>query len=245
MDKYNRTEISLGLKPNISSIYKYGASEVGTVFEPVWDKGGAYHWMTIPTKLQIVSGSASDTNGGAGAWKVKIYGLDENWLETSEEVILNGITPVETINTYIRCFRAYVIEAGNSIGLYGALSIYETGSPLNVVAQVDVGKNQTHMAIYTTPANKVSLICNADANVGQGKEATVEFMAKNNENGQGADLVKATRYLYQNSFLRVYASPRKIAPKTDIWMRAKTTTGTVSIAASFEIGLFNKSYYKL
>jgi len=239
MGKYNKIDIALGLKPNISTVYKYGAGKVGTSFSPIWDNGGAYNWITTATKLQVVSSDTDDVNGGAGAWTIKIYGLDENWNEISETIELDGTSAVETANTYIRCYRAIIMSGGTRIGLAGDITIYETGSPSKIVASVLEEKNQTHMAIYTIPANKTALIANADANAGKGKEAEVELLIKENIIGDEVDLVKATRYIYQNSFSRVYNSPRKLKEKTDIWVRGKSALGPVNLSASFEICLFD------
>lgn len=237
--RYGSTEIALGIKPDIDNIYKYGEnSSVGTVEVPIWDKATQYYWMQAPTKLQVVSTSVDDNTGGTGAFKIRVFGLDQNWMAYSEDVTLNGTTPVETQGTFIRCFRAYVLEADSRQGLAGNINIYTTGSPNNVVAFIQTAQNQTHMAIYTVGVGCKFLLDNADANVGQGKDATVKIVVKENITGNEAELVKATRFLYQNSFSRVYKTPRFLEPKTDIFMTGISQVSSVKVSASFEGRLF-------
>lgn len=240
LGKYDSTEIALGLIPGIDNLYKYGgSSSITTDMFPVWDKGGAYYWLPAASKLQVVSDNVLDKLGSGGAISVELFGLDANKDEISEVVTLDGTTPVETIKLFFRCFRVIINTGDTRVGLLGDLSVYETGVAANVVAMVKAGKNQTHMAIYTVPNGKCALIDNADANCGAGKEAEVELVIFDNLTINAVELVKATRYIYQNSFLRVYKTPRKVPAGTDIWMRAKADTGTIKVSASFEIRLFN------
>jgi hypothetical protein len=247
MGKYNSTEIALGIKDGIGNIYKYGENSLITTTEaPIWDKGGAYYWHPFTTpavKLQVVSTDAGDVNLGAGAWAVEIWGLGENYEYQKETVILNGLTPVETQKVYRRTFRGIIQGGGSRSGLIGNLDIYETGVPANVVAHIKAGDNQTHMTIFTVPAGYFMLIDNADANVGRGFDAKIKLKTHANETGNEVDLVKATRHLYQNSFTRVYKTPRFVDEKVDIWMSAKSGTGTVVGSASFEGRIFDKTKF--
>jgi len=63
-------------------------------------------------QLKIKSTTANDTNGGTGAWTVKIYGLDSNYAEISETVTMNGTTAVTTVNSYIAVNYMKVVTVG-------------------------------------------------------------------------------------------------------------------------------------
>lgn len=243
----DETGIALSMKNGIGNIYKYGEnSAIQTDQYPIWDKGGPYYWHPFgapAVKLQVVSTAAGDIDQNVGAWSVLIFGLGENWEYQAETVLLNGTTPVETQKVYRRTFRAIVTAGGTVAGAIGDLSIYETGAPLNQVAYIKAGDNQTHMVIYTVPAGYAMLIDNADANVGRGFDATIRLKTRNNVSGNEVDLVKATRHLYQNSFTRVYRTPRFVDEKTDIWMSGQASTGDVIGSASFEGRLFDKNKF--
>lgn len=245
--KYDKIEIALGMKSGIGNLYKYGSNAIlGTTERVVWDQGGAYYWHPFAeaaVKLQVVSDDADDVDQGSGAWSVQIWGLGENWEFQKETVLLNGLTAVETTKVYRRTFRAIVTAGGSRTGAEGNISIYETGQPTRIVSYIKAGVNQTHMVIYTVPAGYGFLINNADANVGKGFDAVFKLKTHNNITGNEVDLVKATRYLYQNSFTRVYKTGRFVDEKTDIFMTGVASVASVVSSASFEGILFDKSKF--
>ncbi len=87
-------DIALGVYDTITSVYKFGRNEdVGSTKEPIWDGDTVYYWLPTASKVQIVSDDVDDTELGTGVRKLIIYGLDSNWEETSEVIIMDGTTP--------------------------------------------------------------------------------------------------------------------------------------------------------
>ena len=90
---------------------------------------------------------------------ITIQGLDENFEEKSQTVALTGQTRITLDGLWSRVFRAFNSDASE---LTGDVYIYTNGANTNgvpdtdshVKAIIDVGFNQTRMAIYTVPANK-------------------------------------------------------------------------------------------
>lgn len=68
--------------------------------EDIWTKGGVYVAPTAARVHAIVSNSANDTAAGTGARTVKIQGIDSNFNLVTENVTLNGTTPVNTSGSY-------------------------------------------------------------------------------------------------------------------------------------------------
>ncbi len=188
---------------------------------------------TTETSATASWGAATVTRG-AGAWKMIIYGLDANWNEQQETVILNGTTVVQTVNTFIRCFRAKVTEAADINGLDGSVNIYKTGSASDIVAQVKTGVNQTHMVIYTVPLRKKLAVQQYDCNAGEGKDAIIKLNIRENITGNECLLTKETRYVFENSVEVLYKYPLIFPAKTDIWMTAVSSAATTPVSATFE-----------
>lgn len=234
-------QIARGKVGGESAIYKFGRSkDVDTVESYIWDGGNGYYWLPSAQLLDIVSDSVLDVNAGANAWKVKIQGLDASWQEQEEEITLNGTTIITSSKTFRRVFRAWVSEGGSvESGNAGNISIYESGTPANKVAQISAGEAQTLMAIYTVPACCEALLTAAITNVGQGKAAVVKLKTRDNNIPNQVFRNKASRDVYENSFSIEYVVPRRISEKTDIVMTATSVTGTISCSASFELTLFN------
>jgi hypothetical protein len=120
-----------------------------------------YQFPTGASILDIESTSPADTDGDGGAWSILVQGLDANFEEIEETVLLDGTNVVNTTNAYIRVNRVVVLQAGGLGGNDGIIQlIYGTGSgvPGAIAAVIDESQNQTLQAIYTVPANKTAVV---------------------------------------------------------------------------------------
>jgi len=99
--------------PDISYINKFGLSGTLTagVEEDVWSQGGTYTRMTSAETMDIVSTSANDAPSGTGIDSIFIRGLDGDYEPINETITLNGVTSVETTNSYLFIYR---MEARNN-----------------------------------------------------------------------------------------------------------------------------------
>src|SRR4030042_325677 len=116
-------------------------------------------------KLQVSSSSADDDGApvGTGALTVRIIGLNSSYVLTSEDVILNGLTAVETVATFLRVFAAYVLTAGTGLTNAGDIYIYKTGTSITsgvpdalttTWVKIPVGANGATSGMFTVPAGK-------------------------------------------------------------------------------------------
>ena len=91
-------------------------------------------YPTGAVTMFVSSTSANDANGGTGANSILIQGLDENYDEIEETVLLNGQTQVATQKSYLRLYRAFVTLCGTGgtsggiiyVGSSGATAVYQT-----------------------------------------------------------------------------------------------------------------------
>jgi len=105
---------------------------------------------STPAVAAVVSTSANDTSAGTGARTVRVSGLDENYLEVSEVVTLNGVTPVNTTQTFIRVNSAACTTAGTGAANAGGISVSVGG---NDQAYITAGKGQSANTGYCIPAD--------------------------------------------------------------------------------------------
>jgi len=238
-DNSYRDNIALGRFPDRSNVYKFGASSAINSSESIiWDGGNGYNgFLSAADFVTVQSDDVNDALAGIGMQKVRIYGINELNEYVDEEIELNGTTPVLSTRQYIRIFRAHstlsnttIIGGRNNLGEIQVKS--QTGG--NVMAQINVGEGQTQMALFTVAVGYHALILNADANVGEGKEATIRVVSVDYVN-QGGARVQAIRKLFQNSFTRNYKIPRAISGGTDIFMTGESTAAGTTATASFEI----------
>jgi hypothetical protein len=120
----------------------------GTTAQPIW---------LAPTAARIhalVSTDAADAAAGTGANTVQVYGL-QTWAspETSEIISLDGLTPINTANSYVIIHRVKVLTFGSGGPNAGTISL--TAAVDNTLtAQINPGDGQTQMAIYGVPSGQ-------------------------------------------------------------------------------------------
>lgn len=234
-------DISLGNYDNKKLEFKFGRNtSIGSAEEVVWDAGGNYTFLSTAEYINVSSTSSSDANGDVGAWNVIINGLDENFNEQSETVVLDGTTPVQTQKQYLRLFRAFVIESGNTSVIGGANQgdisfISDTTTTLQ--AKILEHNGQTLMAIYTVPAGKTALITGGTFAIGQGKECVFKGKFRNcsTENCVFSD--KYSVELFESAFFATFPTPLPVPEKTDIVITGQNGATTVTASASFALVL--------
>lgn len=129
-------------------------NDVDTLTDPedMWDAGGTWVAPTAARVHSIVSTSILDTSAGTGARTVTIQGLNGSYVYTTETVSLNGTVPGNTVNSYVIIDYMFVATAGSLATAQGVITA-TAAVDLTVTAQINVGDNQTHMAIYQIPAS--------------------------------------------------------------------------------------------
>ncbi len=227
------------------SVYKFGNNAaVADSLETIWQQGGLYSYLSAATVLKVSSSSTNDASAGTGARTVELFGLDGDYNEISETVTLNGQTAVNTTQSYLRINRMIVRSAGsggaNAGVLYAGTGTVTTGVPANIYATINGdGSNQTLMALWTVPAGYTAYLMQYD--VSNGTTSNTPAVCKlslvarpHGEVFQTKDVKSLTTGMHIENTLVI---PLKLTEKTDIEVRAVSSSGSVSfdISAAFEI----------
>lgn len=240
---------ALGQNPGVSVIHKFGYQGAVTTTEmAIWDLPAVYVYPASASVMKVSSASTDDKGvptAGTGARTVQVYGLDADYAEQNETVILNGQTAVLTIGIYIRIFRVVVLTAGsggaNAGIIYVGTGTVTTGVPAVKHAAVSIGENQTLMSVYTVPAGKNALLrrvtITADSNQsGLGKLVSRPFGGVFNTRDKWA-LDATTSSMMQFH----YDPPVMFAEKTDIELRGDAAASTMIASGSFDLLLLDCS----
>jgi hypothetical protein len=130
---------------------------VSTVKEDIWWAGGVLVWPTAEATVSVVSSDAADDIAGTGARTVHIHGLDANFNLIEEDLNLDGLTPVVSVNSYYRINSAEITAwgAGATKAPVGNITGSISG---NTQFFLPIGKNRTAKSHYTVPINKRILV---------------------------------------------------------------------------------------
>ena len=235
-------QMSRGLVPYHVPLYKFGFNpDINGTEETIWTQGGNYPWPTSAAVAYVNSTDVDDTDGGTGAQKVLVVGLDADYNYIKEEVTMNGRTQVVTDAEFLRIFRAYVTLSGSSGGAEGTIyiaygagldgSFIPTGT---ITANLSAG-NQTQIAAYTVPAGKSLYLddINFTAAISAGNNyATVSFVAR--FPGSNTWRTLFINVLQSNQLIAKFEYPQGFPEKTDVECRAFTSNNNNLVGASFQ-----------
>jgi len=226
--------IAQGVHTGVSHIHKFGANlDIDTSSDPetVWTGGGLYPWDAFDTAgvLVVTSSSAQDDDGGTGAQEVFVEGLDSNYNLVTETFILNGTSNVTGSVVFKRVYRAFVSVGSN--GNVGTITFTRGGTN---VMQIDAGRGQTLMAIYTIPADVTGYMMALDLTVNAFRD--VQMSLKQRPAGgvfRIAHMAEA-RGIYRYDF----PVPLKFTEKTDIEIRVdQVSLSNARATANFDLVL--------
>lgn len=142
-----------------------------------------YPYLAAASTLALSSSSANDTAiAGSGARVVFITGLDLNYNPISETVALNGVTPVNTANSYLRINNAYVVVSGSFASTNaGNISIVANSNSANL-GIIRTGVGRVANAVYTVPNGFVAVVASIEASVGGGAAFLASVARADNSN---------------------------------------------------------------
>jgi len=228
------------------ALFKFGVNgDVGTSVETVWAQGGTYAYPAAATVMKISSSSADDASAGTGARSIAIFGLDANYNEISESVLLDGQTAVNTGNSYLRISRMYVTTAGSGATaagtIYAGTGSVTSGVPATVYGMIALTANQTQMAFWTVPAGYTLYLmgvfftsANSTAN------ASTNFQLIQRPLGGVFRIQSSARTAGNGDFILDLHTPLAFTEKTDIEIRAIASAGASNVSAEFE-GIYIKN----
>jgi len=255
------TNVQAGLVPGYSIAHKFGSNlNAGTTLQDIWSTGGFFKWATVAAPLEAISSSADDTAAGTGARVITVEGLDADFKEISEDIVMNGIlVTTTTIKNFIRVQRVFVKDAGTYTTTIdgsnlGTITIrFESAGDIqstievNTVASIGVG--QSEQSLFTIPAGKSGFLHSSFVNVDAVKAATFYFWQR-----QNADVITAPfssrRLIFRLDGISGASFFNPDTPigssgfpeKTDLWMSSVASLSNTIVESDFEIVLIDNDF---
>jgi hypothetical protein len=170
-------QVSRGQITMHSPVIVFGYNpDVDTTEESVWPNGGTVPHPTAASVLKVSSSSADDASAGTGARTVMLVGIDGDYNEKSESVILNGQTAVNTTNSYLYVNQLYVISVGSGGVNAGDINVgtgtVTAGVPAVLYDIIATGFNNRATGHYCVPAGYTGYMLQGLFSAGQASGST-------------------------------------------------------------------------
>lgn len=190
--------------------------------------------LSAAETIEISSDSAADTSAGTGAQTLLMDGLDNDFLEIEENITMNGTTPVNSVNQYIRVLNCRVVTAGSGGQNAGAITM-ESATSNNIECFIPVGINNDQNVQYTVPANKFAVFTQFQMETQKDQEGFINLFIRR----FGEVYVLGRNWnVYQSSLQSPIVPPLALGPKSDITMRAGLISpGSITVACNMNFYL--------
>ena len=244
-----RTALSRGLNVNLMAsagmlsdafaLSKFGFNPaIVAALETVWDAGGIYPWQAAGTgkTMTLQSTVGADDVLGTGARYVTIWWMDKDYNPQVITVETDGTTPVAVGDDIYLPYRMAVTPGPNGENAAGsgenAAGTISLKSGATTYAQIINGNNKTLMAVYAIPTGFTGYIMFGKASVAEGKSAEGKFFVRPLN---GVFSLAHDFLLFENSYDYPFGLPVPVVEKTDLDLRAISTSAGTSISGAFDV----------
>lgn len=216
--------LALGKYTELQGVNKFGYnSAVGTSFATIWEGITPYPYITTPGTVTLVSSNTAADNGGT----VTVSGLDADWNQVSEQLIIGGASGVVNFQ---RVYRMVMNNATTGTSNVGTVTASVTGV---VRAYMNPGYSQSLMALYTIPAGYRGFILSFNASPGKQKEMEARLMIREHD---GVNVFNTISYntTFGARFDHRFEVYQCLKAQTDIEIQCKVDA-TSGVSAGFEL----------
>lgn len=150
-----KIDIGLGRREGAENWRKFGYNaDVDTAAEEtIWANGGRWSPLDSGETLSVVSSSTDDDSAGTGVRTIRIIGVDENGAYQTEDLTMDGTTPVVTANSWLGVNRVLMLTAGTNKVNVGTIT-FTASTALTVQATMPAGEGVTQQAFFLCPTDR-------------------------------------------------------------------------------------------
>jgi len=231
-------EIPAGNISGFSSVNKFGQNTAiaSGATEEIWDGSATY---VFPATALMTKISQTTDQVALRGDTVEVQGLDANWDLTIQNATLDAsdtTTAVTLTTALIRCFRMKVLTdtvCDSTIRVHNDAENQD-------YAIINIGNNQTLMAIYTVPNGKTAyMTCYyAHHNPATGQDPTsnpIKLWASDRDNSYAKQIKHIVGLPNGDGFQHFFSPYTKFTQKTDIYMTASPVGKAADVSAGFDL----------
>jgi hypothetical protein len=200
--------------------------------ETIWD--GSFNYIFPSDNGEALKVSSTDNSDNQ---EIVIIGLDENFIEKTWTGSLAGQTHVDLDGLWTRVYRMY---NNDSVSLSGDAEVNNSDLSKCYAKMLD-GNNQTLMALYTIPADKIGYLTRYSLSAQNTSSAsTIHFTSqiRTREFGKVFRTREIVSFGTSHDTERILQFPTPLPPKTDIIFQVVSSDGNNgAVNADFDIAL--------
>lgn len=215
------TSVALGEVQRATGVNRFAfMPTIGSDYETVWEDGDIYAYPSSSVPMTVTS-SAGATDETV---EITITGLDSDWRQKSETVILNA-SGTATSGNFLRINEARI---SNGVEATGAITISNGGT---TYAKITPEFGKTLSSVYTVPAGYAAYVLSGDLSIAKQKEVITKLMIRQEGGIFVAEGIIGTS---GSPFHKEWIVPIALPAKTDVEIRAKAGA-TTEIAISLDM----------
>ncbi len=229
-----------------------------SAFEDIHPGSANIDWLKTATTVEIFSSHAADDTAGLGLRSVEIHGLSLTGVDQKETVQLDGTTHVFSTKEYIRLNKMHNEDVGTYGGSHQGDITFQskcdgcTGTAMGMMtgiegaadSTVQYGSGEAGNGYWTVPLGKVMYITRLEVipDVATNKFVDIVLYEREGVLTTTTAPFLPRRVLWQersidSSISKEFKSHIKIKGLTDVFFRAKSTSGTSLIEVSLDFYL--------
>lgn len=200
-------------------------SAAGVVTINAATAGTSGNTIDISGTSNITASGATLTDVSTGAHTVLIEGLDADYDEISETIILNGTIPVDLVNSYLRVNNMSVVTAGTGLTNAGTITLRLDAAGATQ-AVIPTGDSVAHFTNYTIPARYDGEIVLIDCDIDKGGDNDVRLKVRDNAVTGAAWQTKRVIRVTEETSPQIFNNDELIfTEKTDVRFTSIRVTG--------------------
>lgn len=210
------------------------APNVDNVRVDMWEGPTAtYVFPASAVQMAVASSSVNDAAAGTGMQQLMIHYLDADYVARTEVVVLNGVTPVNTVATNILRINGVHATAVGAVGAAdGNISITNGGV---TYAYISAGNNTTRQAVYTVPTSVTGYISHWQASSGSAGahfcQIILNATTHDNVLYNGVFLVQDEVGTQNSSECITFSTPIPIPARTDVKLSCISDSVSANVIA--------------
>ena len=229
------TELFRGKVPNTQSVFVTGNNpNIGTTQADISDFGGTGEFPTEAESVEILSDSTDDESSGTGVRTVLLTSLNDQYVEITTPITMNGTTPVAVPGTHIayRQITALTVGANSDRSNIGTLTLRVSSGGVTRL-QMQPTQGNSFSSLYTVPANKEFVLKGLSFFVEKGQDVIIRprFIVPVTD---GAHIASGPAPLYQSITNVAVLATAPLFATNQIYLQGISTNENVNATTVME-----------